>query len=220
MYTIKEDQPIDAWKAALRQVMQKGKDFEDENRRLCREVMHLFLTIAKPSESSVAKPIESLNSFHYWKYPSLDEIKRVTLTTKLAPDYAYSYGPRIFSFQNAVNQINDYVIPLLKETKETRRAMVSIFDPLSDAKLVSQNTPGLIALDFKIRNNQLQVTALIRSNDMFFGWPANIYQSFVIQEYVRKQVGIDVGSLTTFSISAHIFNDQFEFIKGMLGEKA
>ena len=218
MKTIKEAQAMDAWKEALKYTLNNGKDFDDENKRVCREVMHLTAAITAPAEQTIAKPIERLHAFPHWKYPSLEEIKRAMLSNTLAPDYAYGYGQRIFNFQNAVNQVNDYVVPLLKDTKETRRAMVSIFDPINDAKLISTDTPGLIAFDFKLREEKLHITAIIRSNDIFFGWPANVYQAFVIQEYVRHQLGVDIGTLTTFSVSSHVFHDQMEFIKEVLKE--
>ena len=41
----------------------------------------------------------------------------------------------------------------------------------------------MIMMNFNLRNNKLHVTAVIRSNAMFFGWPGNVYQSHLIQEY-------------------------------------
>jgi len=218
MHTVEGSTPIEAWKAALKYIVRKGFDFEDDDKRICREVLNLILTINKPDEYNIIKPVEILNNFNYWKYPPLDEIKRVMLGNKLAPDYAYSYGPRIFNFQNSVNQVNDFVIPLLKENKTTRRAIVSIFDPVKDSNMLSSDTPGLIAIDFKLRNNKLNVTAIIRSNDLFFGWPANVYQIFVLQDYIRKQLGVDTGTITTFSVSAHLFRDQLDYVNEILEE--
>jgi thymidylate synthase len=60
------------------------------------------------------------------------------------------------------------------------------------------------------------MTAVIRSCDLFFGWPANIYQLYVLQKYVSEKVNCEIGTLSTFLASAHIFEDQFENIKKIL----
>lgn len=76
----------------------------------------------------------------------------------------------------------------------------------------------MIVADFKVRDNKLNVTAVIRSNDLFFGFPANVYQIYILQEYVRKRLGIDTGDITFFSNSAHIFEDNFEDILKVISE--
>jgi thymidylate synthase len=213
---IVKDSTMDAWKEALKIALSKGKDFVDENNRTCREVFNLVLRIKEPA-ADITKPIKILNGFKNWRYPPLEEIGQIMLSNKLAPDYSYSYGPRIFNFQKKIDQINDFVIPLLKENPNSRRATITLWDPVQDSNILKRDTPGLVMIDFKLRNNKLNMTSVIRSNDLFFGWPANIYQLFVLQDFVRKKLGCEIGSLDTFSISAHIFKDQFDYIKKILG---
>jgi len=212
---IAEKNVMECWKESLKHVFEKGKDFQDENNRTCREVFNLLIKIRNP-EKDIKAPIKLLNNFKNWKYPPLEEIAKVILSNKLAPDYSYSYGPRMFNFQNKIDQINEFVIPLLKENPNSRRATVSLWDPVKDSKLIKKDIPGLITVDFKLRNNKLNLTAIIRSNDLFFGWPANIYQLYVLQDHIRKKLNCEIGNLDTVSISAHIFKDQFEYIKKIL----
>ena len=80
----------------------------------------------------------------------------------------------------------------------------------------AEDVPAMIMMNFNIINDLVCVTSLVRSNDLFFGWPANIYQSHVLQDYISKKLGLKNGSLTTISISAHIFEDQFEYIKKLV----
>jgi len=134
------------------------------------------------------------------------------MSRKLSPTYSFSYGPRLFNFDNAINQIDGFLIPLLKKNNFSRRGIVILWHPTEDSKSYKREIPALISIDFKMRNKKLNVTAIVRSNDLFFGWPANIYQIFVLQEYVAKELNCKTGSLTTFSNSAHIFKDQFEDI--------
>ncbi len=206
---------VDAWKCALKKVYEEGFDFVDDNGRICREIINLLIRVEDPSKD-ISKPIRILNDFGRWKYPSLDEIAQVMLSNKLAPDYAYSYGPRMFNFQRKIDQINDFIIPLLRENPNSRKAVVSLLDPVEDANILKSATPGLVMIDFKLREGRLNMTAIIRSNDLFFGWPANVYQLYVLQDFVRKKLDCKIGSLNILSISAHIFEDQFKYIKKVL----
>lgn len=206
---------MEAWKEVLGYILKNGVDFIDENNRVCREVFNLLIRLKDPP-NGITKPIKTLNSFKNWRYPAIEEITEVMLSSKLAPDYSYSYGQRMFNFQKKVDQINDFIVPLLKEHPNSRRATVMIWDPLEDSNALKRDIPGLIMIDFKLRRNKLNMTAVIRSNDVFFGWPANLYQLVAIQEYVRKKIGCEIGLLDTFSISAHIFKDQFEYINKII----
>jgi thymidylate synthase len=207
------ENPEDVWRKALKHVFEKGKDFTDRDSRVCREAMNLCLTIKDASE--VTKPIEVINSFRKWVYPPLDELKSVVLNKKEIPGYYYNYGARAFNF-NTINQIDDYVIPLLKKDGTSRRATVVFYNPEKDSFLHKKDIPGMIMVTFNIRKGKLNATTLVRSNDLFFGWPANIYQTYVIQDYVAKELGCEKGSITTFSISAHIFEDQFDHVRKVI----
>jgi thymidylate synthase len=212
---IEADNALECWKQALKLVSQKGIDFVDQNKKPCRQFLNLVTTVKRP-DVNITEPIELLNSFKTWKYPKLEEIKNVVLSSKSSLDYSYSYGQRIFNFDNAVNQIDNFIIPLLKDHPNSRRAVISLWNPPIDSSLTNKQVPGLIAVDFKIVNDSLCITGIIRSNDMLFGWPANIYQLFTLQDYVRKKLDLVFGSLTIVSISAHIFKDQFGIVDQIL----
>ncbi len=214
---IKSETLMSAWKSALRHIIDSGRDFTDENNRICREVLNLLIEI-KPPHNDISSAISLLNSFNKWIYPSTEEIADLIISRKMSPTYSYSYGPRIFNFCSSVNQIDDFIIPLLRKSPFSRRAIITIWNPHEDSKVYKREVPGLISIYFKITKKKLNATMSVRSNDIFFGWPANIYQLFVLSEYVSKKLNCEIGSLTTFSNSAHLFKDQFEDIKQVLKE--
>jgi thymidylate synthase len=207
----------DVWKKSLRYVYENGKDFRDENNRICREVHNLVAVIDSP-EQDITKPITILNSFQKWIYPPLEELHNIVLRTKDSPAHHYLYGPRIFSYDGQ-DQINDFVIPLLAGNPNSRRAVVVLWNPAKDADVHGRMVPGWIMIDFKLRENKLSATSILRSNDLWFGWPASLYQTYVLQSYVADKCRVKTGSLTTLSTSAHIFEDQFSYIQKILKEK-
>lgn len=204
------------WKKALKYVLENGKDFVDGDGRTCREVINLNISLE--NENDITKPIEIINSFEKWIYPPLEELESVVLSKKEIAGYYYNYGARAFNF-NDINQIDNYLIPLLKKDKTTRRATVVFYNPIKDSFLFKKDIPGMIMTNFNMRNNKLNVLSVIRSNDLFFGWPANVYQTHILQKYVAEKINCEVGSLQILSISAHIFEDQFEDINKILSMK-
>jgi thymidylate synthase len=205
---------LDAWRTALSYLIRNGKEYIDHNDRKTKEILNLSIHIENPSDD-ITSPIKIMRKSDKWVYPPLEEIESIILLKNLAPTYSYSYGPRIFN-HNGVNQIDDFIIPLLKKDPMSRRAVVNIWNPLKDSNIYKKDVPGLMMIDFKLRDNKLHTTYFVRSNDIFFGWPANIYQIYTLIKYITKELNCEVGSITSFSTSAHIFEDQYEGINEIL----
>ena len=112
----------------------------------------------------------------------------------------------------------DYVIPLLKKTPTSKRAVVILLTPQKDILPLRREMPGLVMVNFNIRDGKLHTTLVLRSNDMFHGWPCNILQAYYLAEYVAKELNYPVGTLTTISVSAHIFGEQLQDILKVVGK--
>ncbi|MBD3208860.1 hypothetical protein GF367_00380 [Candidatus Woesearchaeota archaeon] len=208
---------LDAWKSALHHIMNKGSDFQDHDGRTCREVLNLSVTIQHP-DVGIEDPIDTIRKINKWIYPSKDELVNIIFNQYDLPVYDYTYGSRIFGYQEVFDQINDYIIPLLKQHPNSRRATVITIDPIKDLKLSNRNVPGLVSLHCKVDDGKLLLTAVIRSNDYFIGWPANIHQLAALQQYLAEALELRVGELMTYSISAHVFKEYEEDIQQVLDE--
>ncbi len=206
-----KDKAIDAWKEALKFILNNGSDFIDPDKRVCREFINLSITINNPKTAN--EPIKKMYKFNDLIYPQTEELEDSILNNN--PLYHYSYSNRIFKYKNAFNQINEFIIPLLKRNPTSRRAIVMIYDPMLDSQL-NHSGSGLLFIQFKIQDNKLTIIASIRSNDLFIGWPANLYQLYVLQRYVAKKLEIEPGKIITISISAHIFHENIEKIKTII----
>ena len=214
---IKKDSSMEAWKASLNHIMQNGQDYIDHNNRKTKEILNFVIDIEN-KDIDIAKPIERVRKSLKWQYPPLIEIESNILSKKLPSAYSYSYGPRVFNHNN-LNQIDDYIIPLLKKDPHSRRAIVMIWDPITDSSLYTVSAPGLVLIDFKLRDNKLHAACFVRSDDIFFGWPANIYQIHILSKYIAKNIGCELGRLCTFASSAQVFGDVFDNVQEILDEK-
>jgi thymidylate synthase len=68
-----------------------------------------------------------------------------------------------------------------------------------------QHVPCLQLIDFLFRGGKLNLTAYFRSHDIERAYPCNLYGLNKLLEYVAREAGMEPGSITTISASAHIY---------------
>lgn len=51
---------------------------------------------------------------------------------------------------------------------------------------------------------------------MFGAWPRNVYALRKLQKMISEKIGIEMGSITTFSCSAHIYKNNWEKTKEII----
>ncbi len=212
----KSNDSFSLWKDVLEYVYNNGVDFKDENKNVCREVLNLYIQFNNPED--IHKLLVYLKSLKEYQYPSNDLLYN-SVFSKSKKGFKYTVGNRIFNFsfrEENINQIDDFIIPLLKKTPFSRRAVVILWNPILDSEIHSRSVPGMISVDFKLRNNKLNITANVRSSDLFFGLPANVFQIFLLQDYVSKKLKVDKGFIGLFCNSAHIFEYQFDYIEKVI----
>lgn len=196
---------MDEWRKALLQIQEQGHTFTDDEGRTCTEAENF--TVKVEDLSDVEMPLQWIRAQAQWYYPSNEELE-AALFSDSEEMSRYAYGSRIFHFRSELNQLDDYIIPLLRDHPDSRRALVVLADPVADDVTKLRNFVCLLTVWFRIIKGKLCVTSVIRSNDFLLGWPANLYQSKLLQEYVAEKLGVQCGSITTVSLSAHYFSDE------------
>lgn len=210
-----KDSTIEAWKTTLKLIRDSGTEVVDKDDKLSREILNIIIKINHP-EQDITKPIETMKELKKWVYPELDELEDIFFKKEASSVYYYTYGARIFNYANAKDQVDDFIVPLLKKDPNSRRAVIVLYHPVVDSRINIKETPGLISIFFKILDNKLTLTTVIRSNDMFIGWPANIYQVYLLQKYVAEKLSLETSSITTISHSAHVFDEYKEEVDKVL----
>jgi thymidylate synthase len=176
----------DLWKKVLKYIQDTGDSFTDHDKRTCIECLNITLSLTQVSD--IHSPLEIISQSKKWVYPKAKEIENFVLDGHLSPSFAYSYGERLFlhSGPSSINQIDSYIIPLLKKNPYSRRAVAVIWNPSKDADFKA-HVPGLLYVDFKLRHNMLHASCSIRSCDALIGLPANMYELYVLASYVAKK---------------------------------
>lgn len=113
-----------------------------------------------------------------------------------------AYGYRLQT-QFGFDQIKT-VERLLKKDKHSRRAVLNINTPNKNI-YETHDEPCTIALQFLIRNNQLNLTTIMRSNDLWFGTPYDVLFFTSLQRIIANDLKIEMGSYYHFATSMHIY---------------
>ncbi len=218
---IKEETAIGAWKEAINTIRSQGSRIKAKSAREYLEAQNLIVTLARPP-GDINRIINTLHSNLPVLYPSQENLKSFILSKHQIPGFKYSYGRRIFSYgSKGINQIEQFIIPLLKDNLLSKRTTITLWDPAIDSKPYKIDTPSLVLLETKVRDGRLHLTAITRSLDFYLGWPAHLYQLLILQEYLRdrlKEEDIIVrnGSITTISLNALLFTDLDEQMRTLL----
>ena len=112
-----------------------------------------------------------------------------------------------YGYQWERNQQIDYVVGLLKTSKDTRQAAISIYD-CKEWESYKHDTPCTYAVQFTIINNRLDMCVTMRSNDLWYGFCNDQYQFSKLQEMVSKRLNIETGVYYHFAHNMHLYNDK------------
>lgn len=149
--------------------------------------------------------LEFISKFSsFWKHLSDDGV-----TCNSAYGYLMQEG---YGF----NQI-ELVVRMLQEDPNSRRAVINLNVPNRNA-IITRDEPCTICLQFLIRNKKLHCTAVMRSNDIWFGFPYDVAFFTDLQKYIAMKLGVDYGTYTHFVMSLHLYEKDVEKIKNLEAE--
>ena len=99
------------------------------------------------------------------------------------------------------------VINMLRDNPETRQATISIYDG-KEIDLYSNDTPCTYAVQFTVLNNKLNMSVVMRSNDLWYGFCNDQYQFSSLQMLVAYETGYELGTYYHFAHNLHLYNNK------------
>lgn len=210
----------DGWLELLHYIMTYGKRIQTHYDQDTLEIMDLVMVITD-QKPSITK--EDLPPFMPFMHEHVQAYVVNLMSAEKKDDLTYTYG-NLIRAHFGVDQLTNTAMKLAKEP-DTRSAVISLWDPKNPTK----GSPCLNHIWFRIINGKLNMTATIRSNDMFQGWPENAYGLRAMQEMMRcliiaHQDGVAddkqilLGDLVIISQSAHIYADCWGPAKDIIAE--
>lgn len=129
--------------------------------------------------------------------------------------YHGAYGYRLRK-SHGLDQLERAYLSL-QNNPNSRQTVLQIWHPAADFPQIdgspaNPDIPCNICALLKIRNDKLEWTQILRSNDVIRGVPYNFVQFTSIQEVLAGWLGVDVGSYNHLSDSLHLYQkDQDKF---------
>lgn len=99
------------------------------------------------------------------------------------------------------------VLELLKDDPSTRQAVIHIKEPQEYKGLDSRSRDinCTVCLQFFIRDEKLYMTTYMRSNDLWLGFPFDVFQFTSLQVYMAMELGVGLGTYTHIAGSLHLY---------------
>lgn len=99
---------------------------------------------------------------------------------------------------------------ILKDNPNSRQAVIHI-KPVRDVITnPTKDLPCTISLQFFIRYNKLYMTTYMRSNDIWMGFPYDVFQFACVQIYLAMRLNVDLGTYTHIAGSLHLYKRNFK----------
>jgi len=100
----------------------------------------------------------------------------------------------------------EYVKEMLEYMPNSRQAVIHIKAP-SDKQ--SKDVNCTVCLQFLLRENKLFMTTYMRSNDIWMGFPYDVFQFTAMQILLSMQLGVELGTYTHIAGSLHLYERDY-----------
>lgn len=103
----------------------------------------------------------------------------------------------------------------LKKNPNSRRAVIHIKNASAEE---SKDVNCTVCLQFFIREGKLHCTAYMRSNDIWMGFPYDVFQFTCMQILMSMELEVEIGTYTHIAGSLHLYKRDYEKSLKNIGE--
>lgn len=203
---------FDAWYKILAEQANCGFKQESRAGAVVGEVINAITVIEDPTRGICFSKIRNMPMRYAWGeliwYLSgsnrLKDIQHFSDVWKNLTDDGETlnsaYGYRIFE-KFGFNQWL-HIKELLTKDPNSRQAVIHIKDASNKP---TKDTPCTIALQYHIREGKLHATTYMRSNDIWTGFPYDVFAFTSLQILLAMELGVEIGEYTHIAGSLHLY---------------
>ena len=125
---------------------------------------------------------------------------------------ADSYATRLFDYEHSGRDQVAWVIDRLRADPSSRSAAITTFQPHTDTTYI----PCVSMLDFWLPDGALELVVYAHSIDFGAKGHGNLVELASLQHHVADALGAAVGRLLMLVKSAHVYETELEYLKGVL----
>lgn len=197
--------------------------YTDQKVNNTHELNNIFVTI--PDITNAIVGVRGISPSYLfaealWYFTGRNDMKFIStfgsMWEKLSDDgktnnSAYGY---LMKYAFGFDQI-EKVIELLRKDPNSRRAVINLNTP-NEHVIETHDEPCTIALQFLVRNEKLYCTGMMRSNDIWFGFPYDVAFFTQLQMYIADRLELKYGTYTHFVVSMHLYDRNMQEVERIL----
>lgn len=123
-----------------------------------------------------------------------------------------NYGAYWFSQRGVAR-----VVEVLKNDSMSRRAVIPMYGTdLDHTDIHAKDVPCTLSIEFRLRNDKLNVKVNMRSQDILWGMGNDLPTFSFLQEIVAKLLHAQIGTLTVSVGSFHVYKARYAMFKDIL----
>lgn len=200
----------EVWLAIAARIMTQGSDARYDGRPIL-ELERVTLEVDHPEPDDVLIARHADPERLAWMRANFLDLD---LVAELGD--ARSYASRLRDYAGVGRDQVTWVVDRLRGDPESRSAAITTFEPLIDTTYI----PCVSMLDFWMPRHELDLVVYAHSIDFGSKGYANLVQLAAIQHEVASSLGAPVGRLDFVVKSAHIYETEYDYMRGVLAETA
>lgn len=223
---VQADTIDNAWEAWYKRITEEVNQQESRDGAVVGEVINAITEIEDPTRCILRSPIRKLPMRYMvgellWYLSGNPELKAIQLYTSAWDRMSdggvtvnSNYGDRI---QHALCEFSGdtfdqlkMVEKMLTEHPESRQAVIHIKQARNLVKYPTKDVNCTVCLQFFIREGKLFMTTYMRSNDLWMGFPNDVFQFTAIQIYLAMRLGVQLGTYTHIAGSLHLYDRDYQ----------
>ena len=196
-----------------------AQGFEDSSRDgvVVGEFLDAVMVVEDPTRNIVTSKIRNMPMRYAvgelaWYLSGSNKVKDIAQYAKKWAEISddgetnnSAYGYRIF-YKFGFDQW-EFVKELIKRDPNTRQAVIHI----KDASIApTKDTPCTVYLQFFLRDNKLNLSVHMRSNDIWMGVPYDMFSFCFLQVKMAMELGVEVGTYTHYAGSLHMYKRDYD----------
>lgn len=208
------------WFETLKEQAEKG--FHDGSRDglVVGEIINAITVIEDPTRNIITNPDRNMPMRYavgelLWYLSGSNELKDIEKFSKAwqrMSDNGFTvnsaYGDRIFK-RFGFDQLQ-YVVDALSANPLSRQAVIHIKDPVDYTQYPTKDVPCTVALQYLLRGGKLYATTFMRSNDIWMGFPYDVFSFTCLQILIAFKLHVDIGTYTHISSSLHLYERDYK----------
>lgn len=206
------DEAFNNWYYALSNMNLSDSQSESRDGEIVGEIINAITIIRDPTKNIMKSEIRKLPMRYaigemLWYLSGNNSLKEIQKYSKgwdrmsddgvtVNSNYGYCIKHK-FGFDQW-----EFVKNELRKNPNSRRAVIHIKEA-SDKD--SKDINCTVCLQFFIRNNKLYMTTYMRSNDLWMGFPYDVFQFTNMQVLMSMELGVELGTYTHIAGSLHLY---------------